>query len=482
MKKFTIICLLFSLVLTGCAGVSKKETKKLKWVVFDHYDEMGMYQRSLNEMLEKKGLPYEIEFVNIKTNFEGDYKACVDSHLNEVKTGTYDIITCPYPLGCYDLYTMMADEGILLPITDFLEEDGAGEKLKEAYPSVVWKVMDYKGEIYGIPTPNMELNYYAVFNREYADKYGLDLSQVTVAELGESFQAVHNGEMRGEDEDPFVVTAQWPTGLGGTFEFAPCLLICIDTGGERPVAENILYKEEFLEHFRRLGDWGQKGFFSETDWEAMEKGEFLVTGTYAYSPEAAENFCRRTSNIPADIKLQVVELPEFSIAFYRRGCKTGVKKDGSDPEGILEVLAAIYSDEELSNALVYGKEGVDYQVKDGRAIGRGGDWGSEYSMTSDLGNPFLTMPGIMDSVSKKKELWQLAETVPLAVRGKISFDISRIDQEICQLDFLYFEKYRDYFMGIKDIETVLEDIRRDAEAAGIEKVLSELNDQLKSDG
>ena len=42
--------------------------------------------------------------------------------------------------------------------------------------------------------------------------------------------------------------------------------------------------------------------------------------------------------------------------------------------------------------------------------------------------------------------------------------------------------FLEYFMGIKDIETVLEDIRTEAEEAGIEKVLSELNSRLNSDG
>ncbi len=120
----------------------------------------------------------------------------------EVKTGTYDIVTCPNPFNCYDLYKMMADEGILLPLNDFLESKEEGEKLEEAYPSVVWETMEYKGEIYGILTPDMQMNYYAVFNKKYADKYGIDLSQVTFAVMEKISFDIDGIELRGRHVHP----------------------------------------------------------------------------------------------------------------------------------------------------------------------------------------------------------------------------------------------------------------------------------------
>ena len=55
MKKIIVICMLLGFVLVGCTVTMKKETKKLKWVVFDLNVEMGAYQKSLNETLEKRG-------------------------------------------------------------------------------------------------------------------------------------------------------------------------------------------------------------------------------------------------------------------------------------------------------------------------------------------------------------------------------------------------------------------------------------------
>ena len=502
MKRIIAICLLLSVVLSGCGSAAKKETtissiaelinetqkekpqgkKKLKWAVFDLYVELSPYQKSLYEALDNMNLPYEIEFINIPASFEGDYKACAYSYLEEVKRGEYDIITCPDLLNCYDLYTMMADEGVMLSLTEFLEKEGVGKRLKETYPSIIWDSLVYKDEIYGILTPDTQINYYAVFNMKYTEKYGINVSQVTFAGLEKKFREVRAGEDQ-EGNETFVVSDGWPYHLGA-FELSPCELICIDASGDEPSAENILDKAEYLEHIKKLGDWGQEGILAGTGqdyWEEVEKGNFLVTGAYSYSSEAAESYCRNVSNISVDVKLQAVEIPEFSKAFYRVGGKTGVKREGIDPEGAFEVLAAVYSDEDLSNALVYGKENIDYQVKDGKAVRLDGDWATELNMKANFGNPFLTLPGTLDSESKKEELWSLMESVPVAVRVKNPFDIEEIGQEICQINVLVLDEYGEYFSGKKEIEEMAENIRKKMDEAKAREVLLEMNRQLKAD-
>ncbi|MCI8466319.1 MAG: hypothetical protein HFI63_10805 [Lachnospiraceae bacterium] len=501
MKKLVAVCMLFSLILSGVAGVSPKEPfrsseskaigqdqaekpsekQKLVWAFFDFPVEMEVYQNSLNEELEKKGLPYEIEFASVPASY-GDYKTYTSSCVEEVEKGDYDIITCPDIINCYDLYTMLADKGILLPMTELLEKKEAGKKLKEAYPSVIWESMNYQGEIYGILTPDTCTNYYAVFHEAYADKYGIDVSQVTFASLEKHLRAARAGENRERNKN-FVVSDLLPYCLE-SLEFSPCGLISIDTDGEDATAESILCKEEFLTYTKTLGEWAKDGIFPSIyqDWEKeFQKGNFLVTGTYAYSPEAAESYCRSTYNIPAETKLQVVELPEFGKSFYRAGGKTGIKKSSSHSEEAFEVLAAIYSDEELSNALVYGKEGVSYRMEEGKAVRLDEYQGAEFHMRQYLGNPFLTIPGVWDSVSKKEELSERFQTIEIAVRVKVPFDLEGIDAEIAQLNTLFLDTYSEFFIEKKDMEKALEIIRKGADEIGIEKVLSELNRQLKRD-
>ena len=71
--------------------------------------------------------------------------------------------------------------------------------------------------------------------------------------------------------------------------------------------------------------------------------------------------------VPSDVELRAVEFPEFDLKFSGKGQRPSGRSDGA--------AAAIYSDSELSNALVYGKEGESYQIENGLTV-RQGEYGT----------------------------------------------------------------------------------------------------------
>ncbi len=481
MKKKIILMLSFVMLcslLSGC-GETKKIT--VTWALFNLKGDQQVYLDALNEVMEEKGLPYQIQFANVSIPFEGDYETYVNAYIEEIEKGDFDIITCPGVQNCYDTYKMIADKGLLVPWDNFLKNGGTGQKLKTAYPSPTWEAVKYDGVVYGVPTLITGLNYYAVFNVDYAEKYGIDLSTVRFSDLDEILHKAAEGEF-GEGNQTFVPSTPWQHFWREGYEGSPCEMVYIHGPQGKWAAESMMDIEKEIEHLRLLNLWGSQGLVTCDDYgEAVSHGNFLVTAAeYSYSEEAAENLIKNSFSMPSAIRLQAVEFPEFNLKFKGNGYKVGVGAKSEHKEEAMEAVAAIYSDADLSNALVYGKEGESYYIENGLAFPMGDYMLAEMKQQISFGNPFLTMPSYKDSSNKKEELWKLIEESELSGLLGVTFDLEGIDETVCRLNVLLLEQYSDLLLGKSaDVEGDLKALTEDANALGLETVLAELNRQLE---
>ncbi len=423
--------------LSGCG----LKPMTLTWALFNIKGDHQVYFDALNDTLRKKNLPYQIQFVNIPVAFEGDYKTYINTYIEEIEKGDFDIISCPGIQNCYDMYKMMADRQLLVPLDDFLKNNETGKGLKTIYPSIVWDAVKYKGATYGIPIPVFDLNYYAVFNVDFAKKYGVDLSQVQFSGLEEYLYEALEGE-KSVKNDTFVVSTLWQYFLWGKYETSPCESIYFSKESGKWRAESMIHSEVGVEHIRLLNSWADQGLIAHSGYsESISQGNFLITvAGYSYSEDAAENLVRNTFSIPAGIQLQAVEFPEFNLKFKGNGYKTGIGVKSRHKEDAMKVAAAIYSDEELSNALVYGKEGKSFYIENGLVFPLGEYILTEVEQQFNFGNPFLNMSSYRDSLNKKEELRELMENVVPSEFLNVIFDLEGIDESICQLNVLFLPK------------------------------------------
>lgn len=468
--------MLFGGLVSGC-GV-KKIT--LTWAVFNLRGDQQVYQEALNEALEEKKLPYQIHFVDIQVSFSGNYKEYVDTYLKEIEKNEFDIVSCPGQQNCYDTYHMMADDGLLVPLDDFMENEEAGKKLKAAYPSVALKAAKYRGNIYGIPMTRTELNYYAVFHVGCAEKYGIDLSTVRFSELESYFRKVKEEEK--DNGEGFVISTPWQYFPWAGYENSPCELVCIRENNGKWTAESILDNQEGQKQLRLLNSWGKQGFIACSDYvETVTSGNFLaVASGYSYSGKAAENQVRNDFFISSDIELQAVEFPEFRLKFRGNGFKVGIGTRSGHKKEAMEAITAIYSDKDLSNALVYGKEGNSYQIEDGLAVVSEPYRLMETQRKINFENPFLTMPSYKESIDKNEKIWKLAEESESSGLLTFSFDLEGIDEAVCKLNTLLLEEYADLISGKSmDVETDLKALSEEADRLGLGFVLEKMNQQLE---
>lgn len=487
LKRLLIGYLILCFSLSGCDSLESKEiagqlrdTVKLRWALFDWYGNMKPFEDSVNRILENNNLPYQIEFVNIPGEFDGDYEKYINTYLSELKKGNYDLVSCRGRYGnCYDVYEMAVDAGVLWPIEGWLAEVENGKRLRAAYPELVWESLIYKRHIYGVGVPSVSMEYYAVFNEAYAEKYEINLTADAFSDLEEGLKKAAEGEAE-ENNSKFIPSTAWPYFLYGDYEKSRCELICINTMGEKLHAENILENESYLSHMRRLRDWTEQGLIHhDPDFSQITEGNFLVTGIEAYSEAAAESFCRNRYKISDDIPLKAVKLEEFCRHYERGNGVNGIAADSRHKEEAKDILAAIHSDEALSNGIVFGTEGLDYEIIDGRAVIPEEEKNYLFIRKISFGNPFLTLPTEEEPLSKSEDMRRAMENAILGYSSEITNYSDERKKQIAAINTVLMEKYAAALRGKStDWENDLEKLRAEVKSLGMDDILEEINRQL----
>lgn len=483
--RYGFLFLVMVIALSFMNGCGKKQKEvQLKWVVYDVFFPEG-WQEDFNELLKKKGIPCQVEFVSVSVKdewYQGeefDYRKYLKHYEDAVAVGKYDIIGLPGTQGYYDFYSIFAREGLLEPLEPYFTQGEAGETLRMVYPEKIWKTLEVDGTIYGLLNSWGNFKRYFVLNEKYLDKYGIIQNEtVTVSAMEELLKTVAEGEQK-EQNTLFVPVTGWNPFRQIGYEDTPCVMVSIDTRGEQLAAKSNLEIEQFKENSRRLHELEKDRIVqnSEGTLKQKQEGNFFAEMIYSYSTEAAVEQMRNGYGLKEEIRLKAVECPEGNNPFYPWGYRTALAKNSTNKKEAIELLAHIYADEELSNALAYGKEGNNYHIVDGKAVPdlrRG--IGSAFQMY--FGNNLITIPTGVDSSEKRTELQQVLEDIPPARQSGFYFDITNVEDEMGQVLRTY-EKYRGVLLG--EGESFEDDWRRmeeDFEQAGLSEIVDEMNRQL----
>ena len=496
-KKSILVLLCFVLFISACgkentplSGASETESVPseegetetvqgdavLTWAVMGRGIDLSAYESALNQKLNELGAA-SVRFVDLNIPFEGDYGTYVQSCMDELQKGGYDIVTCPGFLDCYDTYSIMAEAGMLEPVGLDSEQSG----LKEAYPDVIWESLRRDGQVYGLLTPHTDLKYYAVFQKEYMDLLGIDPEQVSFSNMEDILKKAEESGLK-EENPSFVISRIWPWLLYSEYEDTPCQMVILsedENGIAR--AESILENQDVLAQIERMNRWGGEGLVTyDQYWAALGAGSFLVTGVYSSSPENAVLSLRQDYGVSSEAELAAAELPEFDQPFTGRGCTACVLAESSHKKEAMETLALIYSRQELSDALVYGLEGVCHTVENGHIRMTEEYAMDEAVMKMTFGNPFLTTPGVYEASDKCGQLWETVSGARPSQLLGYSFDMEEIGGAVSQLNRLVLEEHGLLlYGGSESWQEELEALRAQAEEAGIEQVIEEMNRQIE---
>ena len=165
---------------------------------------------------------------------------------------------------------------------------------------------------------------------------------------------------------------------------------------------------------------------------------------------------------------------------FLSGNTTGIHRSSEHQEEAFQVLAAAFSDEELVNYLVYGREGIEYHLENGKAVVDREITESGGVTTKSMSNHILCLPSERETEQKREILMAYYDTLPKSIFLDRWIDTAPVQEETAKLQKAYgYEEWQDGLTD--DLERDIQEVRErisSTETEAIRKLLeSQLNEQ-----
>ena len=415
--------------------------KEVVWItessIKDIQDEMEV---GLNKLLEKKGCCYKVKFVSFPMEtYEDDVKKYLSENSADILYSNLRVVGDDRN----DFYTFYKNNYLRK-----LTSDEIGRKLYGEYSEATWKTMQINGDIYGIPAYSNEGNgLYYVLNNNILDKYHLDISDITedLKSLSPMLEYVAEQEKENTSFVP-ILPYEYMIYAPGYTELLD--VIRIKEQEEISRAENILENEQIRNSVLILNEFYKNGYLREASESTIVNGNFFINIMYADASELLQEYfdslCKDAGK-PV-LKLKFVKIGEHYTT-YRTGGMNSVLK-GGNTEKAIDLLKRTVTDEEISNLLKYGTE----EMEETPAM-----------LQWMFGN---------DQWSKEKN------AVKESLIAGFQFDGRVYKEQIDQLSQIYYS-YSELFRGLSENpQEDYEKMMQEMEAAGINAITEEVNNQL----
>ena len=357
-----------------------------------------------------------------------------------------------------------------LPVTDLVEE--YGQDILAAIPDWLLDVAKVDGELYAVPNQQITARQVGVVVlKEYADKYNLNLTSMKSVRDLESFM----DEIVANEPNLFPVDMRVDAIIEEKYENLVSGFIFADkeTGEIYTLAE-IMDEQKKLDN-----EWYQKGYIRRiiatvTDNSADVKANRYVISCSSYKPGWDAEYSQRQDAEYISIPVEGA----FVGAVSGIETMTAVNVNSKHPAEAIKLLNLVYSDKEIYNELLYGLEGVHYNVVSEGHVEVVPD--AKYTLNGNgwrFGNQFNAWytPGQEDG------LWEATdklnkEAKVSSLRG-FTFDSANVQAELAQLSAV-FEEYKNGQYPTADIDGWLAEYKDKLDKAGINTVKEEVQSQI----
>lgn len=274
---------------------------------------------------------------------------------------------------CLSLFSgigALVDSGSIIPLDDLIAE--YGQDISATCEETIKGGM-YNNSLYAVPTAYIKGNDASfVARKDILDKYNITIDPdkyYTMEELEEIFATVQNGEGAGfhimaggfsSTDLPFGMAGVAVDTLGGGTG------ILFDAQGNA-LTEIVSYyeSEEYKAYAERMYDWAQKGYFSADAATTTEVANAqMATGNYL-GCFANENIGITTAEYSVMVGSECVTIKTGEAIVCTSGFQSvlwSIPTTCENPEKTMQFLNMLYNTPELCNLLMYGIEGVSYEV------------------------------------------------------------------------------------------------------------------------
>lgn len=250
----------------------------------------------------------------------------------------------------------------LLELDDYMNTYAAD--LVEQYGDIAYGC-SYNGHVYGFPGADSGYAYGFWANSDILAKYGYATEDrtITIEELEEMFATIKEGEGDGY----YMIAGGGAFGcldgrydnLGGS-DYTGAIMLDGDT--EKVV--NVYETQAYADYAYRMYDWAQKGYISADAATTEDSPQtLLTTGSYFGAFSQLGEGTRSSYGSNGTVPLTALEIqPGYTIGTDLTDIIFGVASTCAEPEKAVAFLNELYTNPDLSNLLMYGVEGVHYEV------------------------------------------------------------------------------------------------------------------------
>lgn len=353
----------------------------------------------------------------------------------------------------------------------------------------------YDGNQYAVPISNVNGNETAFAARkDILDKYNITIDPdkiYSTEEIEEIFATVKEGE-----GDSFYILA----GQYGQSDLPLSALRPVDFFGagvgldftgnyDSTDVVNMYASDMYKEYAGKMYDWAQKGFYSPDAVSTSEGAEEQIASG-KYLGVFANNSGTLSSEYSARIGTEMVSIttqPALATTSQFQATLWSIPSTSENPEKAMEFLNLTYNDPAITNLLMYGIEGVSYEVVEEDEFGRviqpiAGESSATvpyWSNFAAFGNRLKMNIVSPSATTLNRDIQEFSDSVELQSPAlgfvpnfdDVSTEYSAVNSVISQ--------YRGIInSGAIDPEVELPEFLKALEAAGIEQVLEEVQSQF----
>lgn len=391
-------------------------------------------------------------------------------------------------------FATMYSQNQLMPLNDLLPE--YGQEILEQMPDQYLDATTVNGNIYAVPTLKDNVtNAYLAMRTDVLEDLGL-------LEAAKNVKSMDDVEviMKAVKENTELVPLSG-TPLGGaifagniyfTGEFDSAVdydrLVndyIVTMGDDSETVVNLFETEEFAKAAALAQDWYDKGYVYKdiANMEDSSYGMIAAGKCFALFFGAEESTCNATVS-QCGYDMTVVKIASQPVATSAVNTITwAVPVTSKEPEAAVKFLSLMYTDADIVNLLNYGVEGTDYIVKaDGTFdFPEGVDTTNcRYHMDTSylFGNQFLAGVWAGDDPEIRQKAKEINDHAKMADNFGFVADVAGYDTQISGISSAYNEYFKSLICGLVDSESELKNFNEKLKAAGIDTLVSGIQEQL----
>ncbi|OPJ58131.1 ABC transporter substrate-binding protein [Clostridium oryzae] len=380
------------------------------------------------------------------------------------------------------LYYKAVKNGNLVDITKLAPKyaPNAVKTLKNGF----WEYSRVDGKNYAVPVNKEKATQMGFeFKKELVDKYKFDLSKInSLEDLEPMLKTI-------KEKEPDIYPVEANTGISDFMNLNDDVVSTIavlphnstdDKFVSYPDNPNIQKTWKTMRKYYLAG-YLRKDAATVTDVTADRKAGKNFVMFDSFKPGKAEE-SSISSGVPMVQKLIGDPIVTTNST---TGCMMGIPKASKDPARVLQFLDKMYTDSKLINLIDYGIEGTHYVKKGENTITYAPGTQNGSKSGYNPGTPWMFGDQFKSYLftTEDKNKWEKFEKFndeakPLADAG-FSFDETNVKNEVAACVNVSKEYNQALNAGSIDPDATLPKYRAKLKAAGIDKVLTEINKQYK---